>query len=124
MAVRTTISKVKIVIATDLVDADVTAFIVSANLFINTILSGEGLSTSLLTEIETWVTAHFIAFSRERQPERIEIGGDTSEQYAKLGKGLGSTTYGLTAMSFDTTGKLANTYKNKAEITAVTSFND
>jgi len=124
MANRTNIADVKVIIDTELVDDDITSMITSANLIITALLGSEGLSVSLLTEIEKWFTAHLISSSRERQTQREEIGGDTNEEYAKLGKGLEGTTYGQMVMTLDTSGKMAATYKTKASITAVVSFSD
>jgi len=122
MANRTNTAAVKGIINTELLDSNIDTYIASSNLYVTAVLNGEGLSTSLLKEIETWFAAHLISVSKERQTERIEIGGDTNEQYSKLGTGLESTTYGQMVITLDTSGKMAITNKGKASIYAVTSF--
>ena len=66
MAVRTTIPKVKAIISTNQSDPVITAMISSANVFVSNALSGAGLSGSVLTEIETWITAHMLAMGPDR----------------------------------------------------------
>lgn len=121
MTVRVHYAEVKLVINTDLTKPVVESMIVTANIFVNSILSGEDLGADLLKEIEKWMTAHIISISKERQPEKIEIG-DAVEEYARLGQGLASTTYGQMVINLDTSGKMKLAYKVKAIIKAVTSF--
>lgn len=126
MAVRTTKEEVKKIIdvSTETSDDSIDSMIATANLIVNSNLVDEGLSDTILTEIEKYLTCHLLSMTLERQPERIEIGGDTSEQYPKLGKGLEMTTYGQMVITLDTTGKLKNLGLKKAVITAVESFDD
>jgi hypothetical protein len=123
MAIRTTPSDVKAIISTSLSDVDVFPYIEDANALVDAVLSGEGLSTSLLTSIEKWLSAHFIAVTKSRQPLYKKIG-DGAESYPKLGLKLESSTYGQTALAFDTSGKLANLGKKRIKIEAVPSFDD
>jgi hypothetical protein len=123
MTIRTTPSDVKAIINTSLDDVDVYPYIEDANALVDAVLSGEGLSTSLLTSIEKWLSAHFIAVTKSRQPQYKKIG-DGAESYPKLGLKLESSTYGQTALAFDTSGKLANLGKKRIKIEAVPSFDD
>jgi len=123
MAKRVTATEVKQIITTTQEDYIIDVFIESANLLVTSILADSGLSSDLLKEIERWLSAHFLSMSFERQTIREEIGGDTSEQYSKLGHGLSASTYGQTVKMLDTTGMMdAAINKKMASITAVTSF--
>lgn len=123
MAIRTNANDVKAIINTSLSVMDVIPYINDANALVNAVLSDEGLSSALLTVIEKWLAAHFIAITKSRQAQYRKIG-DAAESYAKMGTKLESTTYGQTAISFDTSGKLANVGKKRIKIEAVPAFND
>jgi hypothetical protein len=123
MAVRTNAADVKAIIATSLTESEVDVYIADANALVNAILGEEGLTDALLTTIEKWVTAHLIAMTKSRQPQYKKIG-DGAESYPKLGMNMHTTTYGQTAIAFDTSGKLANVGKKRIKIEAVPSFDD
>ncbi len=123
MTVRTNSDDVKAIISTSLSVLEVIPYINDANAMVNSILVDEGLSEALLTTIEKWLAAHFIAITKSRQPQYRKIG-DGAESYPKLGMKLETTTYGQTAISFDTSGKLANVGKKRIKFEAVPSFDD
>jgi uncharacterized protein (DUF1697 family) len=123
MAVRTNATDVKAIIATSLTESEVDTYITDANLMVTSILGNEGLSDSLMETIEKWVAAHFIAMTKSRQPQYKKIG-DGAESYPELGMNMQTTTYGQTALAFDTSGKLANVGKKRIKIEAVPSFDD
>jgi len=123
MAVRTNAADVKAIIATSLTESEVDVYIADANALVNAILGEEGLTDALLTTIEKWVSAHLIAMTKSRQPQYKKIG-DGAESYPKLGMNMQTTTYGQTALAFDTSGKLANVGKKRIKIEAVPSFDD
>ncbi len=124
MAVRVTAAEVVTLTGSELESTTIDTFVVTANLIVNANLTGSGLSDDLLKEIEKYLAAHLIGISRERQTQREEIGGDTNEEYAKLGLALDATTYGQMVKVMDTTGALANLGKKKATIESITSFVD
>ena len=97
---------------------DLTPFITMGNLFVDSALSGEGLSEALLTEIEKNVVAHLICARDPRAAEeRAGQGGDISVKYmGKWGEGLKATPYGQNALLLDSTGKLARRGMKKASI--------
>ena len=64
---RTNATDVKVVLDTDLSDSIVNAFITDASALVTEVLTGSGLSSTILTSIEKWLTAHMIAMSRDRQ---------------------------------------------------------
>lgn len=86
---------------------DLTPFIRVANLMVNTHLSGKGLSSSLLKEIELYLAAHF-ACMRYRQFSSESIG-PASRSYADkalAGTGFQITRYGQQALALDPLGIL------------------
>jgi hypothetical protein len=104
----------------DIIDADVDLFINSANVMVNNVL-GTGTS-SLLTEIENWLTCHMIASTRERQAKKEEAGGAKVEYTGFWKLGLQSTSYGQMVLVLDTSGAFASLGGKSASITAITSF--
>lgn len=118
---RTNATDVKIVISTDLSDAVVNSFITTANALVTDVLIGSGLSSTLLIEIEKWLTAHLLAMSRERQAQNKKVG-KASENYGKFGLRLDATTYGQTVLTLDSSGRFASLGKPKAVFEAITSF--
>jgi predicted DNA-binding transcriptional regulator AlpA len=120
MAIRTTNILVKEILeTTGLTDPEIDAFITRANLIVDQKLLGEGIVDAVLTEIETWITAHLIAITKERQAKQEKIG-DVSATYAASPKGFfESTTYGQTALLLDTSGKLQAAALKKAYIKAI-----
>ncbi len=125
MAVRTTADKVNEVIQTALTDTQIEALIAHANRIVTTRLGGEGLTTAVLTDIETWLTAHLIATGKERAPvgEKIDDVWLTYLQYSTK-EFLLSTSYGHTVLLLDTSGKMQQAQKQQASITAIKQIND
>jgi len=83
MAVRTAEAAVRLILDTDATSPQVLAFINSASLWIDTHLEGacSKLSTALLTEIETYLSAYFVTL---RDP-RLTSGrlDDVQEAYQR-----------------------------------------
>ena len=122
---RTTIDLLKDILDdTELSDSILTSYINGANTFVTGVLSGEGLSTALLTEIERWIAAHMIASTRERMAEKEGAGGAEIKYTGKWGEGLRSTSYGQMAIGLDTSGTLEAMSDGKlpARMVAITSF--
>ena len=71
----------------------VSGYFEDAHALVDAVLGDEGLSESLLTTIEKWLAAHFIAVTKSRQPQYKKIG-DGAESYPKLGLKLDASTYG------------------------------
>lgn len=104
---RVTVNDVKDVIETDVVDPQIRAFINTAHLMVEDLLTGEGLAENTLTEIERYLAAHLLTL-RDPRPQQEKIGSEYSVTYqGKSGMGLQSTQYGQMALTLDTTGKLA-----------------
>lgn len=111
---RVTTAEVKEIITTSLTDLDM--FILPANLLVTDKLSGEGLGDDLLKEIERWLSAHFLACSKERQVTSKRAGESENSYNWNTYKGLDSTTYGQTAKMLDTTGILSSEMSAKKVI--------
>lgn len=118
---RTTVEDIKKIIDTSLDDATITAFATTAYNLIEASISNT--SETMLTEIEKWLAAHFIASTRERVSKEEGAGGAYIKYAGEYGSDLRSTSYGQTAIVLDTTGALAilSGSKAKATIYAVTS---
>lgn len=120
MAVRVVAADVSAILdGTELTPTEIGVYIVSANALINEAL-GTG-TTSILFEIERWLTAHMVTISRERQEKKAEAGGAKVEYSEIFGKGLNSTTFGQMVVALDTTGKMASLMLKNATIYAVKS---
>lgn len=108
MAARVTEDAVKEVIRTT-IDSDVvlTNFIDTANLLVDTHLESSGLSDRILTKIELYLAAHFVALTEEQGGLTRSKMGDSDESYANVfDQGFQSTRYGQAALALDSTGIL------------------
>ncbi|SRR6056297_252199 len=100
---RTNSQKVANLIPTE--DPYISVAIGAANALVTNKLSDFDLSESLLTEIETYLAAHFLA-------QNPSIREETGIEFMEYRKGLENTNYGQTAISLDTTNTLASMNKN------------
>lgn len=116
MTTRTDVTTVKLIIATTLSDAQITAFIGTANLIVTGNLADKGLGDALLTDIETWLSAHLLSMRDQRVSGRSI--GDVSFQYqGQTGLGLDATIYGQQVKVLDSSGTLASLGKRRASVT-------
>ena len=116
---RTTEATVKAIIDTGLEDNEITPLIALANRQITNTLGGTTLASDVLTDIETWLTAHYIAIGKERQTEEERVQDLWVVHQGKFGEALRSTTFGQMVITLDTTGLMENATKQKASITAI-----
>lgn len=110
MTARVTAVGVKEVIETSLSDATVLASMIdTANLYVDTHLVPDGtLSAAVLTKIELYLAAHFVALTEEKGGITRAKMGDADESYANVyDDGFQATRFGQTALILDTTGTLA-----------------
>ena len=119
MAVLVTKTDVKQVIDTDLGDTDLDYFISLADLEIVEKLTGKGLSDARLKEIERWLTAHFIASSRDPQIKSEGVDVLSSSYEGQTGMGLEFTRYGQQVMKLDTSGTLGRSGKGGVELQSI-----
>ena len=108
MAPRVNTTEVKEIFDTKA--TDLSAFITSANLIINTNLLTAITDEDLLKEIERWLSAHF-ASARYQRNRRTEMGPVTFDHQGKWELGLDSTDYGQKVKLLDSSGILANMSK-------------
>lgn len=122
MAFRTTPTSVRTIMDdTELSDSVIYEYIGDANAMVNELLSNSGLSATLLTSIEKWLTAHMIVSTRERVAAREGAGGASITYTGVWGEGLKSTPYGQHVLALDSTGAFASLTMKRATITAVES---
>ena len=109
---------------TDYPDATVTAYITGANATINENLTGQGLSDTILKEIERWLSAHLMAISRVRTTKKEEAGTAKLEYIDQYGTGLELSEYGQTVKALDSTGILASLGGQAATVFAIPEFEE
>ncbi len=124
MGARTSAGAVKEVIPTNLAnDVIMSNFIDTANLFVDThLVPDAGHSELMLTKIELYLAAHFVALTDEQGGLTRKKIGDADESYANVFEGgLKSTRFGLQALALDSSGILNNVARTnlKAEFRIV-----
>lgn len=115
-------AEVRAIITTNL--TDLSSFITSANELTSTELSGKGLSTSRLKDIEKWLAAHFVAINDDKLRTVEEEVGESRRRTGEnvrgvIGQGLLLTRFGQQAIVLDSTGTLAALAKIRARLTVL-----
>lgn len=121
---RTNVTTVRIIINSALGDTDINSVIEQANRIVTRQLGDTDLVAAVLTDIETWLTAHIIAITKERQMQIEKVGDVVLEYNANPGQFLESTTYGQMALMLDSSGTLGRSMLRKARIRAIKQIND
>ena len=116
---RSTVTLVRTVMSTGLEDVEIEGIIEVANRMVTNIMSGEAVAEEVLTDIETWLTAHLIAIGKERQTKDERVGDVWVKYNENKYQFLMSTTYGQMVVMLDPTGSFQKTSKLRASITAV-----
>lgn len=117
---KPTVVEVRVIIETEIVDADISAFIDGASLYITSQLGTSGIGDELLKEITKWYTAHMISSTNKERISISEEAGGAKIVYAgKFGELLYSTPYGQMVISLDTTGKMADIGKRRLRMKAL-----
>lgn len=112
---RTSAVLITDIIETDLPEGQINAFANTAHRMVNLHLASSGLSATILTEIETWLAAHFVSMRDQRvQQEKVDEWSATFQ--GKTAMGLQATLYGQQALALDSTGTLAALGLKKAVI--------
>lgn len=127
MATRVTAPELKEIFETDLSDPQLRTFIGAANLVVNDRLSGRGIASATLKEIERFVAAHMASVSDPRvTKETIDTASATFEARVRSDsrQGLEMTFYGQQAMLLDPTGQLAQAGKRVASAKAMGPFHE
>lgn len=115
MANRVTDAEVKEIIETNL---DTTPFITTANALINETLLEAGYTEDYLTQIELYLSAHFVAL-RERQLTKEKLSEAEDTYGGKFGTGLDFTQYGQMVKVLDVSGILSKLGKAKASLSVI-----
>lgn len=102
---RTDSGRVCAIVDTDLTEPQVLAFITTANLFVTQYLGTSDLIADVLTEIETYVAAHYITL-RDPRTAKEKADGVEFQFEGKTGMGLDGSRYGQVAQELDSTGIL------------------
>ena len=108
MAVRTTRANMELIldIGNTITDAQVTAFITTANELVTEYCTASSYTATRLELIERWLACHFLQILE--QPIASEKAGSVAASYrGKAELNLGLTHYGQQAMLLDTAGGLA-----------------
>lgn len=124
MAPRTTITAVREIFDTPLLDAVLTTFITVSNGIVTNYLGASDLSDSELEEIERFLSAHLASTMRDPQAQQEAVTGSVGGSityHGKSGLGLDASFFGQTVKMLDRTGILAN-MKRPAQVFAVPSF--
>lgn len=120
---RVTATTVKEIVATSLSDDVVNQnHIITANTLVTEHLGTSTLSAAMLTQIELYLAAHYVALTEEGGALTRDKMGDADTSLANIyDMGLQGTRYGQQALSLDSTGALsaATTTKLKAEFRVV-----
>lgn len=107
-----TVDDVKLIYPTT---KDLSGFLTTANMIVNTQLLDKGLDSSVIREITIYLTAHFATVGLEKGGLRRKRLGEADESYKTPGDfdiGFAATLYGQQAMLFDTSGTLAGMAAN------------
>lgn len=113
---RITVEELLDIIDTDLEESQINAFINTANNLVTAKLEDSGLDSTMLHDIELWLSAHFVCM-RDMRAKSEDIAGEYRVTYQGETKtGLDATLYGQQALLLDYTGTLAALGLKKAWI--------
>lgn len=93
--------------------SDVTPFIELATVMVDTYLVGYVDSDTLLSIIECLLAAHFLSLNLEKEVKSEGVEGITQSFRGQTGKGLEFTTYGQSAILYDTSFRLKRLSEGK-----------
>lgn len=99
---------VRKIIDTNRIDEQLQPLIDTASILVDKLLANAGYGEDLLTTIELWLSAHFIAV-RDPRPTSKSIGDKSSAYHGQTGiEGLKQTPYGTQVMMLDYRGILSS----------------
>lgn len=107
---RTTSDLVKEIIEVDDTLGSLDPFIRMANQLVDEVCLASGYAESRLTDIETWLAAHFYC-SKDPRVSSEQAAGVGQSFINRVGLFLQSSTYGQMALVLDTAGNLAKLSK-------------
>ena len=104
MAVRVIADDIRAIMPETTLDDDIIdVYIVSANVWVDSLLLGK-YDETVLKEIERWMSAHMIAMTQERISKEEGAGGAYIKYAGDWGEGLLGTSYGQMVYSLDVQG--------------------
>lgn len=118
MTARVDTDAVRGIITTSQSDDALDGFIDTAHTLVDTYLLGTGQSEAILTKIELYLAAHFVAISDNSAGVIRDVVGESSMSFSDVfDKGFNSTHFGQAALAFDASGTLVSlsTSKLRAE---------
>lgn len=121
MTVRVSEAEVREIIDVD-ATLSLTPFITVASLLVDEQVAPGGASTAMLKEIERWLAAHFVAVRDPRETSKGIDSASVSYEAMRMGEGLKGTRYGQQALALDSSGKLTDLNKAKAQFTALNTY--
>lgn len=124
---RNTATTVKEIISVDaaITDSQINNFINAAYLLMTQAdLANKGLGEDILTEIEKWLAAHFLATLDPRTESEEFVDVWRGKYQGKTGKGLEATIYGQQALALDTSGSLASAGLKRATVEVYSRYVD
>lgn len=126
MAIRVTATEVLEIMDNCTVEESVVdSIIIAANAIIDKVFEGDAtVGTTLLKEMERWLTAHMIASTLSRMASVEKLGEAEITYTGKWGEKLNSTPYGQVVLTMDPTGKMAKAGRAGASIYAVPNFDE
>lgn len=117
--------ELKEIFETDLSDPKLETFINAASILVDNRLSGRGVASATLKEIERFIAAHLASVSDSRVTKQ-SVGEASATLEARVRsdsrQGLEMTFYGQSAMALDPTGQLAQAGKRVASVKALGPF--
>lgn len=104
--VRTSVQLVEEIFDTEMTNDELHTAINIANRFVTANLGSTGLAAATLTDIETFLAAHFASLKDPRAKSENIAGEYSYTVQGETGKNLDATYYGQMAKMLDTTGTL------------------
>ena len=89
----------------DTPEAETTAYIETAHVYLCSVLDGYGIPTSLMTQIEKYLAAHYAAIAYP-VTKREGLGPLSRSYESKVALRFENTKYGQQALALDPTGRL------------------
>lgn len=115
---RVTAGQVMEIISTSLSDVEINAFINTAHTLIQAKLTDANLGADTLTQIELWLSAHFLSM-RDQRAKSETIAEYSVSYQGNSGMGLESTLYGQQALALDWSGTLKCLGLKKARLNMI-----
>lgn len=100
-------------------EIDLAPFISAASQLVDIVDEESDLSETVLTTIETWLSAHFYTL-RDPRPVHERAGSVAQTNQSKVDLGLATSHYGQMAMTLDTSGTLRRI--SRGQLTATVTW--